>query len=92
LLETSEIFGAREVFRAAVALARFGAPRKGAENSTRSACAPHLIPTCVQNAINRQDGQCRKSDCADTSALWNDVTCRVEESGDTSPHSKFVAL
>jgi hypothetical protein len=23
------------------------------------------------------------------SALWSDATCRVEESGDVSPHSKF---
>jgi len=27
-------------------------------------------------------------ECADMSALWSDATCRVEESGDMSPHSK----
>jgi ATP-dependent helicase/nuclease subunit A len=27
-------------------------------------------------------------ECADTSALLNDATCRVEQSGDMSPHSK----
>ena len=27
-------------------------------------------------------------ECADTSALWNGATCRVEQSGDMSPHSK----
>ena len=27
-------------------------------------------------------------ECADTSALWNDATCRVEESGVKPPQSK----
>jgi hypothetical protein len=31
-----------ELFRAAVALARFGAPRKDAENGTRDGRAPHF--------------------------------------------------
>jgi antitoxin ParD1/3/4 len=30
-------------------------------------------------------------ECADKSALWNDATCRVVGSGDTSPHSKPAA-
>jgi len=29
-------------------------------------------------------------ECADVSALWFDATCRVEESGDVSPHSKSI--
>ena len=31
-------------------------------------------------------------ECADTSALWNDATCRVVENGDVSPQSKTLAL
>jgi hypothetical protein len=36
-------FDASDVFRAAVALARFGAPRKGAENRTRGRVRSPLI-------------------------------------------------
>ena len=31
---------------------------------------------------------CLNVDCADMSALWNDATCRVEESGVKPPQSK----
>jgi len=33
----------------------------------------------------------RNLECADMSALWNEATCRVVESGDVSPHSKSCA-
>jgi len=31
-------------------------------------------------------------DCADISALWNDATCRVEESGVKPPQSKVCRV
>ena len=46
-----------------------------------------VIPTCVQNATNWHDRQHLDLDCADISALWNDATCRVKESGVKPPQS-----
>jgi len=41
--------------------------------------------------MKKEECRMKNLECADKSALWNDATCRVVESGVVPPQSKSVA-